>query len=812
MKKYLFAIALGAMTVAACNKAEVEIKEVKDEPVGQKVTLIATGEAYGSDTKATLDGAVTKWELNDEIAVHVYKGTAYGKDNVDGGSGFKARDITFRLADEDAGKASGKFVCTEDLDEYHHWGYAALYPQFDSNVGGDAKVYFHMQKVYENYVSGRNFMPMVANLNIEPAGLGGRPSELNFKHVGAGIRVTFKDVPATCGQASLTVAGKKIAGDAVWYGVDPANAGTDALEAADSDNADEQTVYIKFPTAAEARDITFIFPLPTVDLAGGFTIKLWYKVGDDYVAFWGLPATSKAEKTLPTLTRGQVLDMGEVTVANVKSVPFSESFAEDKGSFTIKDEANTLGSDVWTHAQYGADKFMKATSYSGGNHNAESWLISPIILMPSLKQGEALQLSFKHAINKFFGTVENEATLQVKTIDAEEWTKIDISYPELGSTSFTSFEAQKVNLNFYAGKRIQVAFKYVGSTEAAGTWEVNNVSLVKTPALSSIAVSGQKTVFEQDEPFVFGGTVTATYADATEADVTASASFTGYDMSTPGVYTVTVSYTENGLQKETTYDITVTPPVVWDLREIAVTTPPTITVYAVGDKFNPSGMVVTATYEDHANTSNTKEETVDIEDLEFYPSTTTALTVEDTYITITYNGKSTNQAITVKTGQWYAEDWSEVPAKASYTKGDEEFSGSWGTWKIVGGMINSTSLDEKGKFSKGYITLGKYADNGGKGPYLQSPVIAGGFSKFKYSAWSNGASYTWTVQVFAENAQGQTVEVYKSEGNHVTTKSSDTVQDMGEIVVENATKNAYILITRSSDNRRVSFGNFEIFY
>lgn len=75
--------------------------------------------------------------------------------------------------------------------------------------------------------------------------------------------------------------------------------------------------------------------------------------------------------------------------------------------------------------------------------------------------------------------------------------------------------------------------------------------------LSSISVSGQKTSYTVDDSFV-KPTVTATFSDSSQSDVTNSATFTGYDLSTPGNYTVTVSYTYSGTTKTTTYGITVT--------------------------------------------------------------------------------------------------------------------------------------------------------------------------------------------------------------------------------------------------------------
>lgn len=78
-----------------------------------------------------------------------------------------------------------------------------------------------------------------------------------------------------------------------------------------------------------------------------------------------------------------------------------------------------------------------------------------------------------------------------------------------------------------------------------------------TKTLSSISISGQTTSFSVDDTFSFGGTVTAYFSDSSTSNVTSSATFSGYDMSVAGNYTVTVSYTYGGTTKTATYSITV---------------------------------------------------------------------------------------------------------------------------------------------------------------------------------------------------------------------------------------------------------------
>ena len=77
--------------------------------------------------------------------------------------------------------------------------------------------------------------------------------------------------------------------------------------------------------------------------------------------------------------------------------------------------------------------------------------------------------------------------------------------------------------------------------------------------LSSISISGEyPTTFEQGDEFSHEGiVVTAHYADETSATVTASATFSGYNLSATGAQTVTVSYIENEVEETTSYDITV---------------------------------------------------------------------------------------------------------------------------------------------------------------------------------------------------------------------------------------------------------------
>ena len=99
---------------------------------------------------------------------------------------------------------------------------------------------------------------------------------------------------------------------------------------------------------------------------------------------------------------------------------------------------------------------MKASAYAGSNKAAESWLVSPTINMTEIAEAT---LAFDQCINKYFGTVEDEATLWVKE-EGGEWNQITITYPTLPeSGNWSDFETQTVDLTPYAGKKIKIGFK-----------------------------------------------------------------------------------------------------------------------------------------------------------------------------------------------------------------------------------------------------------------------------------------------------------------------------------------------------------------
>ncbi len=162
-----------------------------------------------------------------------------------------------------------------------------------------------------------------------------------------------------------------------------------------------------------------------------------------------------------------VTDEGDEPVVNpAVSLPYAETFLDGSSDFT--EDAKVLPSNktsLWTlDAKYGA----KATS--GSKVASESWFVSPVIDMSGVTTVTA---SFEQA-GKFFGTMATEIFVMIRQ-EGGEWTAATMSaYPTNTSWDYVS---TTVDLSSLAGKKGQIAFRYISTTSAYGTWEIKNLNI-----------------------------------------------------------------------------------------------------------------------------------------------------------------------------------------------------------------------------------------------------------------------------------------------------------------------------------------------
>lgn len=174
--------------------------------------------------------------------------------------------------------------------------------------------------------------------------------------------------------------------------------------------------------------------------------------------------------------------------------PFYETFEDGQGLFEASDVQKDEGLDcVWKHdAIYG---YMKASAYNGANNAAESWLLSPWI---SFSDAEVVRfLNFDHCINKYFGNVEDEATVWIRK-QGGEWEQLPIAYPQIEEgKAWSSFKHVCVDLAGYEGHTIQIGFRYTSTAQAAGTWEIRNFGIDTNSANGIETVNDERQVQRQ---------------------------------------------------------------------------------------------------------------------------------------------------------------------------------------------------------------------------------------------------------------------------------------------------------------------------
>ncbi len=125
---------------------------------------------------------------------------------------------------------------------------------------------------------------------------------------------------------------------------------------------------------------------------------------------------------------------------------------------------------------------LKASAYISGAANAsDAYAVSPVLDLTG--RIAPAEITFEHALNQFKlnGTMidvadaKNYVELVVREEGATTWTKLaDITAP--ASFSWTYY-ADQADLSAYVGKKIQVGFHYISTTEIAGTWEIKNIKV-----------------------------------------------------------------------------------------------------------------------------------------------------------------------------------------------------------------------------------------------------------------------------------------------------------------------------------------------
>ena len=546
-KAFVFAgLAAATLSFVGCNK------EADFARNSRKVEIVLSD----IDTRTVNNGMETEWNAGDELSVF----------NAPAGTSTWSSNIKFTVQDASANRATGEVELTADAyDWYAFYPYTSKIPNPTtlnpegstyersgySTVGGQ----FQTQKMDDNkeHLAGVK-VPVFGNVKNVPAGetpvieMKNAASVVRFKVVNAQeeeikvLSVKFTAPEDIVGTYYIDFSGTEPSfvgsGDNyVFDNVMVTNAAPSGI--APDSNADYYAVIKPFTAAAGAK-LKVEVEAETVDGS---------KKG-----------TATKEITLSAATEFKA---GHIKLLNIPfdaamtgvtamAIPYEQAFAEGAGDFTID---NVIGSGIWTPGSNSGNHFMKGTSYLGGtNTEGESWLISPEIDATTVENG--VKLSFKQCVNKYFGDVTKEATLWARE-KGGEWEQFTITYPTPNGT-WSAFEEQVVDLSAFKGKTFQFAFKYVGHSTGAGTWEVMDIHV--TDAVVTAAFNAELPGADESLSLTVPATTTSVTINVTgNVAWTASASdgATVAPASGEGAGTVTVSFPANTDSTPKEYSVTV---------------------------------------------------------------------------------------------------------------------------------------------------------------------------------------------------------------------------------------------------------------
>ena len=155
-------------------------------------------------------------------------------------------------------------------------------------------------------------------------------------------------------------------------------------------------------------------------------------------------------------------------------------FADDFSSNNLDNwtVVSVTGEQQWEITPYGNPApSAKISGYSGGSNANEDWLITSTIDISSLS---TVTLNFQSVVRYNGPSLEVYASSDYSGGDPTSdgnWTQLSVTL-DTDSSSWSSWtDSGNIDLSSYAGGNVYIAFKYISTSSASATYEIDNVLL-----------------------------------------------------------------------------------------------------------------------------------------------------------------------------------------------------------------------------------------------------------------------------------------------------------------------------------------------
>lgn len=206
---------------------------------------------------------------------------------------------------------------------------------------------------------------------------------------------------------------------------------------------------------------------------------------DDKVITWtNSEAVESVTLTLPTNKVGSdnpQIRISEVTISsNTGDVPgpvepagtviYENSCMDESCGFVVENLKLPEELEyVWTISdRYG----LKASSFlNNENYEVDSYMVSPALDLTAATS--SVTLAFEQATN-YFNDYTADCGVYVREVGSDNWESLGILPEQSNSWNFAPVE---LSMDQYAGKNVQIGFRYTCDGVKAGTWEIKNVKV-----------------------------------------------------------------------------------------------------------------------------------------------------------------------------------------------------------------------------------------------------------------------------------------------------------------------------------------------
>ena len=189
---------------------------------------------------------------------------------------------------------------------------------------------------------------------------------------------------------------------------------------------------------------------------------------------------------------------GSVEPGETETVVYSANYHSADGSCVTTDITQPqTGVEVWQRSsKYGwtATSSIKNSSGRYVKYDSEGTLALPEI---DLGGYSSASLSFTHVLN--FCTSPDKYLSVEAHCDGNVTKLTGFKWP--AGNNYASVESGDVSLSQFVGKKIQIVFRYTGTTSVSATWEIQKATVTGKKTSSSIVAVSPTSQFDSTKPY-----------------------------------------------------------------------------------------------------------------------------------------------------------------------------------------------------------------------------------------------------------------------------------------------------------------------